>query len=764
MNNYVIINGISSNTITGLLIQELPAISKPKIRTQIETIDGRDGDIVTKLGYSAYDKEMKIGLYGNFNIDQIIAFFNSEGTIIFSNEPDKKYNFQITEQIDFERLIKYKTAKVKIHVQPFKYSISENVVSEDIIDVNKGDNEELTIDNSIEALMKIMLKGNTSQEITTGKNLLNVNINSDTTNGLTYTVSDGNTITFNGQQTSGFNLTIGDCKLEAGHTYTISFEILSGSAIQYNNGNKQYLWNVTQYITGNPQIAIFSLDNLHVTFTPSESSTQIRFWAPYNASTTTHESFDNFKCRFWVEENSSATSFEPYTGEQASPNPNYPQDIKVVTGDNTINVCGKNLLETDNYEPTITKRGVTFTNNDDGTITVNGTNNESNYVLYYLTKEKWNYNSDLFALKEGTYTFSCTNSTYDCRLIFTIYYPNGTNYTFAITNNNSTTITFAEFVKFNIRLYVEAGATVNNVTLYPQIEKGSQKTIWKPYKRQTYPLYLGNIELCKIGTYQDYFYKSNNKWYLHKEIEKVVLDGSENWNNIYGTNLFNIQQFFTNNNAPTFANAMSNYFKYNPVQSNINPATVHGEFAIQVVSKSLFLKNTNYSTVNDFKSWLSSNNVIVYYVLETANNIEIIDTTLINQLNEIEKAYSYEAKTYITQENNEKPFILNITTRSNNKVTITNSGNTKSKPTIKLYGSGTINLYLNNYQIFAINLGDEEYIVLDCEKMEAYKDSILKNRLVTGNFDNFSLNVGENTIKWFGNVDRIEVSNYSRWL
>ena len=41
MNNYVILNNINSNTITGLVIQELPPITKPQIRALIEEIDGR---------------------------------------------------------------------------------------------------------------------------------------------------------------------------------------------------------------------------------------------------------------------------------------------------------------------------------------------------------------------------------------------------------------------------------------------------------------------------------------------------------------------------------------------------------------------------------------------------------------------------------------------------------------------------------------------------------------------------------------------------
>ena len=126
MRNYLILNGKNSTNIQGLLIQKLPPISKPKIRTQIEEIDGRDGDIVTPLGYSAYDKTFPIGLYGDFDIDEIIAFFNTSGIVVFSNEPDKFYHYEIVSQIDFERLIRFRTAEVTMHIQPFKYSATDN--------------------------------------------------------------------------------------------------------------------------------------------------------------------------------------------------------------------------------------------------------------------------------------------------------------------------------------------------------------------------------------------------------------------------------------------------------------------------------------------------------------------------------------------------------------------------------------------------------------------------------------------------------------
>ena len=125
MLNEIILNGISSNTLQGLLIQSLPPISKPLMRSRKDEIDGRDGDIITILGYSSYDKTFSIGLSYNYDINAIIKFFDSEGTVTFSNEPDKYYNYRILDQIDFEKLLRFKTATVTMHVQPFKYSNSE---------------------------------------------------------------------------------------------------------------------------------------------------------------------------------------------------------------------------------------------------------------------------------------------------------------------------------------------------------------------------------------------------------------------------------------------------------------------------------------------------------------------------------------------------------------------------------------------------------------------------------------------------------------
>ena len=229
MRNYIILNGISSNTISGLLISTLPSISKPKIRTQTEEIDGRDGDIVTKLGYSAYDKEIEIGLYGNYDTDEVIEYFNSEGTIVFSNEADKYYNYQILEQIDFKKLIRFKTAKVRLHVQPFKYPLQEQpiTISGETTVTNEGNiYARPTLNISGSGNVEVILNGQQIFAIDLGEDATNITI--DTTKMEAY--NPDTTALMNRQVTGDYNL----FKIETGNnTVSITGNVTSATISNY---------------------------------------------------------------------------------------------------------------------------------------------------------------------------------------------------------------------------------------------------------------------------------------------------------------------------------------------------------------------------------------------------------------------------------------------------------------------------------------------------------------------------------------------------
>ncbi len=122
-------NGIESQTIPGLIICELPPITKPKMKTTITKIDGRDGDIIEELGYESYTKNIKIGLARNYDINQVIKYFTGSGELIMSNEPDKIYNCKIIDKIDYDKLINFKKATVKYYTQPFKYKKEESTIT-----------------------------------------------------------------------------------------------------------------------------------------------------------------------------------------------------------------------------------------------------------------------------------------------------------------------------------------------------------------------------------------------------------------------------------------------------------------------------------------------------------------------------------------------------------------------------------------------------------------------------------------------------------
>ena len=123
--NYIIWNKKDSRDIKGLLICELPFVTKPKMRAKETVIDGVDGSLIEELGYESYNKSITVGLKIGADIDKISEFFSGNGEVVFSNEPDKYYKATIVNNIDYQRLLRYRVAQVTFRVQPFKYDYFE---------------------------------------------------------------------------------------------------------------------------------------------------------------------------------------------------------------------------------------------------------------------------------------------------------------------------------------------------------------------------------------------------------------------------------------------------------------------------------------------------------------------------------------------------------------------------------------------------------------------------------------------------------------
>lgn len=129
MGNSITFNGRSTTELAGLLISELPSITRADRRTETVKVDGRDGDVVNYLGYETVKKEIIIGLTRGFDIDAIIDYFSGEGWAIFSNEPTKRYYVRFEDGFDLERLVRFRKGKITMVAQPFKKLVNEADVS-----------------------------------------------------------------------------------------------------------------------------------------------------------------------------------------------------------------------------------------------------------------------------------------------------------------------------------------------------------------------------------------------------------------------------------------------------------------------------------------------------------------------------------------------------------------------------------------------------------------------------------------------------------
>ena len=484
MRNYVIINGVNSLDIQGLAINNLPPITKPMIRTQREEIDGRDGDIVTELGYSAYDKQMEIGLYGKFDIDAIIKYFTGEGTIVFSNEEDKYYNFKILDQIDYEKLLKFKTAVVTFHCQPFKYPLEEEPVEAEITTIT-GTGESITLENVEEAPMKIVYKGNTYQYSTSGKNLIGTNyitgitINDTTTNDITIRGNWASTIVSNANL---LNI------LEPSTTYTISYKYKvlerpssfgTNNSVYilglYDGGSGLTFFGETQKNT----IALNTWDTITRTFTTPASLTNYRMIA-YDFKDTNNTTTGAIEVsELQIEKGSSATSFEKFTNG-ASPNPDYPQEIQVVSGDNSIVVCGKNLLNP-----------VT----ESGTINITTGQNQANAGCVrtpgYI---------DISFTNKVKFTRTGDSSNAKIR-----YYDKDFNY-ISGESIGSNALTKPENCQY-VRVTIDSSDLSYFITYKCQLEAGETASTYEPYTGASYPISLGveNIATSYKSSGSGYF-------------------------------------------------------------------------------------------------------------------------------------------------------------------------------------------------------------------------------------------------------------------
>lgn len=88
------------------------------------------------------------------------------------------------------------------------------------------------------------------------------------------------------------------------------------------------------------------------------------------------------------------------------------------------------------------------------------------------------------------------------------------------------------------------------------------------------------------------------------------------------------------------------------------------------------------------------------------------------------------------------------------------SGTVEAEPYIKVFGTGDGTLMINNINIYLDSI--DEYIEIDSEQEEAFKNTEPKNDNMIGDYPVFV--PGQNDIAWSGGITRIEISTKEAYL
>ena len=621
--------------------------------------------------------------------------------------------------------------------------------------------ENITLNKTGEAPLKIDLKGNTYQEVVTTETGTEVEETSIYITDVDNTKEDYITLKGNTYQysTNGYQIIHqpnNESTVEKNSLIFKSFPNGNLSVVGTASSNTQMFLNIStgEFQTNNPsnflEAGTYSIKyteifgNMSFNIRLRQGTTDIISAMQEGTNTfTLAEDISNFNIYFYtthdvtrnttfnliLEKGSTSHDWEKYSGENLSPNPDYPQDIQVVKGDNTIKVVGKNLFD---FNKTYYKRfsNTTFTTQNNVLTLTNNKTDANTFVWFNIPIDiSKNITISYDSLVETTvsqnnvlqYNFSSSKIIeYDSNILSTLA-------TRIDKTDKYATVTPTD--KYLILIFRVANAnsfTISNI----MIEYSNSKTNYEAYQEQSYQINLGNIELYKIGTHFDYFYKSMNKWFLHKETAKGIFNGTENWEvSQHYTGSF----YIDGNNGviqPTYAYSQLYCDKFK--RANINSSTQLSNFEPYTCYMALasggmeFWYDDGTSSLQDFKDYLSSNNMYVYYILSTTTDTEITDTTLKAQLNALYTAQLNSGINNInTETNNLLPYInlkYNtssvkptpehpseiVTVTGNNTITITNDDSTQSQNYPINLGSMEL-CKIGNYQDYIYKSNDKWY-------------------------------------------------------
>lgn len=469
-------------------------------------------------------------------------------------------------------------------------------------------------DSSNRRLNNMIIRGNSEQIKTTGKNLLLIYKQTQTVNGITLTYdNDNKVIIANGTATSRTNIALGVFDFKKGITYKFVGCPKGGSV------------DTLYHIEPNGGL-FFDIGN-GATYTPSEDKLNTLIYFVVTKGVVLNNLV--IKPMITTDLNVTYDDYEPYTGGKPSPSPEYPQEIKAVNELSGV-MSGKNLLKPHGSYPR-TGYGITFNLMNDG-IHVNGKCTGSSWYTFIYSD----------TLQAGTYYINgikgASNSRYQV-----VLYKNDVIIGYITTNNFK--LVLKEKAKIELSLYVYSGyGTFNDLVLpYMICRNENDLYLYTPYQGQSLLNYTLQNPLYKLSDVYDYI--DFNRGKIVRNIGVITFDGSDDEDIRLSPpdGSRRVYLYLFCNSILSIENinpyCKSNMFKFTNLWTD---GVMSHNHLFYVSSTNIYVSYNEITSLNDFKTWLNKNPITVYYQLATPTE-EDIPAELLSQLKELQ--------TYVTTTN-----------------------------------------------------------------------------------------------------------------
>ena len=323
-------------------------------------------------------------------------------------------------------------------------------------------------------------------------------------------------------------------------------------------------------------------------------------------------------------------------------------------------VQGKNLLGYPYADTTKTVNGITFTDNRDGTVTINGTATARASFAFTLSPK---LASILDKTKKHVLSINALTGSMWFYLSFfknNVWLKEVGLHEWNLGNTFSVVADLPniDYDRIGCNIIVEEGDTCDNLVIKPQLEEGETATEWQSpaaspdnplavmsvgdlvtdtasthYGKYAIPVTVtgtGSAAECiylseplrKVGVfgdYADYIDFKNQK--VVRNVKKLTFNGSESWN-LQGTNDKGIISFNlwlgADGAQTTNVEAVSTLFPH--MRESLTSSVCPHFFMLRTSSSlSLYVRmhEEDMADLAAFKTWLSQNNLTVYYSLNT---------------------------------------------------------------------------------------------------------------------------------------------------